>query len=392
MKILFAHDHKFYVDSAGKYYSPGNFHYTIWQRYLSVFKEIVVVARSQPIISNENLKESSGPNVSFVIVPNISSIAGRFFHYSKVRNFLTQNITQVDGVIARLPSVVGSLAIKVAEALHKPWAVEVVGCAWDSYWTHGSPLAKVFALYAYYSTRKLVRKSKFTLYVTETFLQTRYPSYGVQTHCSNVEIEPVNESVLAKRMSFLESNRDIFKIGFIGSLATKTKGLETALKALGMLHEKMDFVFEIVGNGPKDEWMALVERLNLQQNVRFLGTLSPGDEISSWLDRCHLYIQPSYTEGLPRAVIEAMSRGCSVVASDVGGIPELLSPDVLVSPKDHKKLAEKIYFLYSNKQTLLEQAKNNFYTAKKYEKPILDARRQRFWKKFADYIESYPSV
>ena len=52
------------------------------------------------------------------------------------------------------------------------------------------------------------------------------------------------------------------------------------------------------------------------------------DKVFEWLDTIDLYVQPSLTEGMPRAAIEAMSRGCPVVVSDVGGLKNLVDKNI----------------------------------------------------------------
>src|SRR5262245_8138728 len=66
VRLLFAHDHTFYVETAGAVFSPGRLPYTVWQRYLNAFSELEVLARARPVASGlASLTKSSGPNVSF---------------------------------------------------------------------------------------------------------------------------------------------------------------------------------------------------------------------------------------------------------------------------------------------------------------------------------------
>ena len=101
-----------------------------------------------------------------------------------------------------------------------------------------------------------------------------------------------------------------------------------------------------------------------------------------------VYLQPSLTEGLPRSLIEAMSRGCPALASLVGGIPELLSPGQMVKPGDYRELSIKLSELVVDRSKMKELASNNFKKARKYNKSVIDARRTQFWADFRSYVLS----
>ena len=99
-----------------------------------------------------------------------------------------------------------------------------------------------------------------------------------------------------------------------------------------------------------------------------------------------IYIQPSYTEGLPRALIEAMSVGLPCIGSSVGGIPELLKENFLVPPKDEVELAKKISFLLADINERFSQGKFNYERSKLYDSKYLDEVRFKFWNQIKDII------
>jgi glycosyltransferase involved in cell wall biosynthesis len=102
----------------------------------------------------------------------------------------------------------------------------------------------------------------------------------------------------------------------IGRL-TQEKGVDTLLRAWG------EWPLEIIGDG--EERRAL-ERL-APSSVSFLGAI-PGSEVSDALTRARALLIPSRSEGLPRVVIEAFAAGVPVIASRVGGLPELVEHSV----------------------------------------------------------------
>ena len=106
------------------------------------------------------------------------------------------------------------------------------------------------------------------------------------------------------------------------------------------------------------------------------------------MDGVDIYLQPSLVEGLPRALIEAMSRGCPAVGSSVGGIPELLDRSMVFSHTNVEKFQEIILTLLNDKSLMLTEAKENFINAKKYESGSLDAKRKEFLIQFRESITS----
>ena len=80
------------------------------------------------------------------------------------------------------------------------------------------------------------------------------------------------------------------------------------------------------------ELESLARTSGISAATKFLGELPNGEAIREQLDQATLMVLPSRTEGLPRVIIEAMARAVPCVASNVGGIPELLDPRYLVPP------------------------------------------------------------
>lgn len=389
LKILFAHDHYFFMDEE-KVYSESGFSYEMWRRYILKSNEVLVIGRGGILNNTQNLDEmnvSSGLHVNFLIIPNLSKPFIRFKEYSKTVEKVTEALNNTDCLIARLPSEIGSFAIKLAKKLGKPWAVEVVGHVWDSYWNYGDWKGKLYAPYATWKTKKLISQSSHAIYVTRNYLQDIYPCYGKTAECSNVEIPIIDQSILQSRFKKIETTKSPMKIGLIGSLYASYKGVDTALQALKILKGQIPvFEFHILGGGNPQPWRDMAEKLGLEKQIFFSGTLPGGEAVHNWLSDIDLYIQPSLTEGLPRALIEAMSTGCPAIASTAGGIPELLDPSCLHRPKDFNKLAELIKKGILDVNWRKNQARRNYETAKQYSKLALDLKRDRFWNEFFEYV------
>jgi len=393
MKAAFAHDFPFIVDDSGNYYSRGGFPYTVWKRYLNVFDTLTVLGRLSKEsytkkINTDSLTLSSGPNVKFVSIPNLSDPITRIKKYKIAKKIITKELNDVDVLIARLPSEIGLLSIKVAKEMNKPYLIEVVGCAFDALWNHGSFIGKLFAPISYKRVKKAVREGSNVIYVTQKYLQDKYPTKGNWIGISNVEIPSVDPAILQKRLIKIDNlNRDsIIRIGLIASLESKYKGIDIAIRSMKYLKsENIKFEFHILGKGDSEVFTSLISKLKLNKNIYFDGVLKSGSEVHRWLDNIDIYIQPSLTEGLPRALVEAMSRGCPAIATNVGGIPELLGIEFLVAKKNEKQLAEKIIEFIQDKDKMKRAASENFFNASNYYKSNLDQQRTLF---LSDWINS----
>jgi len=392
MKVLFAHDNKFCRGEDGLYYSDGQFPYRLWQRYLDIFDEIVVAGRVRPLRAGERLEAldlSSGPGVSFVEIPSISGPLAKLTNSREAAKRIAAALQNCDALVVRVVSEISRLAYQVAIEMNKPLAVEVNGCAFDSLWNFGNWQGKVYAHYAAYMTKKMIRKAPFALYVTKEFLQKRYPCQGIAVGCSDVQLVKSDRRILAQRLDNIERARNPVRIGLIGSLAHDQKGLSSALEALGLIKDKLPpFQFRVLGGGDYRRWQVVAAEQGVANLTDFCGILPSGSAVSEWLDSIDLYIQPSLIEGLPRALIEAMSRGCPGLGSSAGGIPELLDAECIHRPGDSRALASMLAQAVGNKGWQARQAERNFCKAAQYDQEILDPIRQRFWCDFIKYCET----
>ena len=102
---------------------------------------------------------------------------------------------------------------------------------------------------------------------------------------------------------------------------------------------------------------AAIQKLDVEEQVKILGPM-PHNEVFKWLETIDLYVQPSRQEGLPRALIEAMSRGVPAFGARTGGIPELLDEDFIFS-NTNSNIDEICRILKSfNKDNMKEQGGN----------------------------------
>lgn len=121
---------------------------------------------------------------------------------------------------------------------------------------------------------------------------------------------------------------------FVGSLIP-LKGLPALFKALAALPQ-LDWHLDIVGDGPeRANYEAMAVDLGMSMNITFYG-FQPKAFIAEKMRCSHLFVLPSQWENLPCVLIEATASGLPIVASNVGGIPEIVQGDggILVPPDD----------------------------------------------------------
>ena len=128
---------------------------------------------------------------------------------------------------------------------------------------------------------------------------------------------------------------------FIGNVVSE-KGPDVLVDAISQRGGAMQSInVAIIGDGDlKDKLKAKVDQLGLSMSVRFLGRQAP-ETIPLWLAAADLLCLPSRREGCPNVVLEALAAGRPVVASRVGGVPELLNDQngIMVPPENAPALA-----------------------------------------------------
>ena len=381
-RIVFPLDQRFLRGPDGVRYSDRGV--LPWERYLAFAEAITVVSRpSSEVQSTENLSVASHPQVSFLEVPNLSHPLERLRNYRTVERTVREALEGADALVARLPGETASIAVRQAEKMGIPHAVEVVACTWDALWNYGNWQGKAWAPYSWWRTRRLVRRAPFVLYVTSEFLQRRYPSAGRTAAVSDVEVPQLDPAVLERRLARIASSPRPFVIGTIGALYVRYKGFETAFAAIASVRERLPPVeLRILGAGDPGLWRDAIARAGLEDVVVFSGTRRPGAEVAHWLDEIDLYIQPSFQEGLPRAVVEALARACPVIGSTAGGIPELVAEDAVHAPGDVDALARLLADHVPDRAWHERDARRSFELARRYEAPVLDAARAAFYEEF----------
>ncbi len=394
MHVLFCHETYYSRKRDGTVYSYGAFPYSLWEeRFLPFFESVTVVGRKKKLRADETgvLDISSGKNVDHILLPDIHRPIKRLTKTTRMYKKIKEQVERADAVVIRGPVDFGMMAAKAARECGKPYAIEMCGCAYDRAFFQPDVVGKAYAPLKYKRAQEMVLHADAVMYVTQKFLQERYPTNGLSEAASNVEIAAVPEYVLQDRLKRISASNDKIIFGLVGNFENGLKGMAVALDALGHVIKQYkgdskkpmpDFEFKILGQAVPAQWQDLIEENGLQGKVKFCGRIPSGQAVMDWLDGIDIFIKPSFHEGLPRPVIEAMSRGCVVLSSNTGGVRELLSEDYVHDRGNAKQLADQIITLLPS-DIRRKVAEENFVYARNYSHDILAGRRQVFWQGFA---------
>lgn len=176
---------------------------------------------------------------------------------------------------------------------------------------------------------------------------------------NGIEIEKFkSKQVGAKKLLSLEKSFPI-----IGSISRfdKRKGIEYLIKSVALLKTKYENIkLILIGDGEeKETLLRLVKKLEIEEQVIIIGKTF---NIQKYLSVFDVFVLPSLQEGLSIAIIEAMASKIPVIASNVDGIPEVISHNddgILISPKNETEISQAVIKLLEDeklKDTLVNNA------------------------------------
>jgi len=370
--MIFIHEHTFIIKN-GRYYTSGSLNNKLFQRYKNWFGEVTVFATKRHATKDDErhiCEQNEVACVHFTLVEKRNNV----FSIIKNRKKVKQAVSSQDYLVIRIPSVYGIMAIIYARKFNKPYLIEMVGCPWDAFWNH-SWKGKLVAPFMWYATKKAIKNAPYVVYVTNEYLQGRYPCKGKTIGCSDVSLPTLDKNILRKRLNkihYTSDNKPVV-LGTAAAVNVRYKGQEYVIRAIAKLNKQgYDFEYHLAGGGDNSFLKFVAEKYGVTDKVKFIGSLTH-EKIFNYLDDIDIYIQPSKTEGMPRALIEAMSRGCPCIGSSAGGIPELLEKDYVFTRGKYKEIIPILARI--NRSKMLDQAKRNFEFAKRFDKKILDDRR-----------------
>jgi glycosyltransferase involved in cell wall biosynthesis len=372
-KVLFVHDLVFKQDKQGAVFGGSGLDEKYFDRFFcSKYDEVTILSRVQNIRGSEKERfKNKNIKVTNIMGKNYLSILNPIFYFR-----LMKYIKQSNLVVISIPSVTGAVVALFCNVFLKPYAVEVAGDG-DAFLTKKG--GRIFSIYLNFMMPFYIKNAQGAAYVTK-YLAAKFPNEKKNLVSSNVNIEDIHTRLnLSKSLC----EKDQVKIGFVGGL-NKRKGVDTLIRSAQQLIVEKGYTnlfFCLVGAHADFDIENLLSKCNIKEYF-FLHGLKSKKDVFRLMQTFDLYVQPSLSEGLPRATIEAMSFGLPVVATQLPGFEEILEKEDLVRPGDVKAFVIAIETLLLSKDIFNKKSCKNLAVSSSFLYEKLHKKRCKYYRSF----------
>lgn len=389
MKLLLTTTGRYYRTADGAYWTSVVHDYNFFMRYLEVFDQVKLIAHTENRSFEDvhGMLRVDGKNLEIFEVPFPHGKIEYIKQYIDINNTLKRAYIDCDVCILRIPDQLAFQVYSVIRDKNIPIAVEVTSDSWV-FFAKGSTksiLRPFLRLIWHFKQKQICAKAVGTSYVTEYGLQKRYPpkraimADGFTTHYTSANID--DSYYLSPRQYSSSKDKPFTIIHISAHLANRAKGYLELIKAFSALLDKgYDIKLVLVGEGNLSaDVNEFVSKKNIRSKICFTGRLNLKDEIINELKNSDMFVLPSYREGLPRVIIEAMATGLPCIASDLPGTRELLQSECLVKVKSNTQLKFKIEYLLKNTNKMEEFSQQNYNKSYRYKYENVSRNRKAFY-------------
>lgn len=347
----------------------------IWAQYVDRIGDVELVARVGPATDEARIPLDG---IDVFPLPYYHGLRQLLLRSPFVVVKLARAVSGSRLLLFRMPGILSMTGAVIARGLRRPYVAEVVGDPYDVLRSGvasrvGIRLARPLARLM----RWLVSGADAVRYVTDCSLQQRYPAKtGVPVHaCSDVQL--TDEDFASKPRS-IEAAPDAPRLIAVGSQDQLYKGHQDLIAAIARAKEDgLQCELTLIGAGRYQPYLqSLASQLGVAETTRFLGRIEDRAALRDELDSADLFCMPSHTEGMPRALLEAMARGVPSIATAVGGMPEVLPEALLVPPGDVASLAELIKITAQSAQQLTRASQDGWNRAQAFTTSRLEPLRR----------------
>jgi glycosyltransferase involved in cell wall biosynthesis len=358
--------------------------YAYWAQLLDHFDRVHPIARAARADAPDPAwKRSDGPGVEFITIRDHAGLRQIVRTLPHTLRTFHRGLAAGDHVFIRGGGSMSTLSWLYCRALGVPYARQVVGRDGEAVYV-GLPhvpraIRRLAASTADWLARRQIAGASCAAYVAP-ILREMYPAAAGAPVFFFSDVSLDTEVITRPRQAH-EFSATPLRLVSVGRLNPE-KGHRVLLQALAGLDRagQGQWTLELIGPGPEtDALAALSQELGLDDRVTLSGLVPWGPRLFERLDAADLFVLPSLTEGLPRAVLEAMSRGLPAIGSAVGGVPDILDPDALVPPGNPDALAESIGRYMSDRDRLARASTRGFDTAMGWRLDVMNAQKKAFF-------------
>jgi glycosyltransferase involved in cell wall biosynthesis len=392
MKVLVTDNAHLYKTPDGKYYTPTIYSYEFFQRYLNVFDEVRFVAKTKNVDSIDTTKYLlvSGDRLEIYELPWYQGLKEMLKIIFKLILRYRKACEGCDCYIFRVAQIESYLTYILGKKCGKPFAVEVVN--------DPSAFFNINGLFKWINIcmlKHMTMKANGASYVTQKYLQKKYPSKArlngesenyFESSYSSIELS-VNDIRNPKKYNDTKSKFEIIHLA--NAISGDMKGHRTLIETVKNITEHgYNCIAVCIGDGDSiPEFKNYAEELGVGDRVHFIGRFPSRQTVVDRLAQSDLFLFPSYSEGLPRCVIEAQAAGLPCLATPVGGTPELLNSKYMFAPGDSQGFSSKVIYLIENPDELEQMSLDNIEVARKYTSEKLTNKRNKFYERLRGLAE-----
>jgi glycosyltransferase involved in cell wall biosynthesis len=186
----------------------------------------------------------------------------------------------------------------------------------------------------------------------------------IETYTTNKRVIILYNPVISKSFNGSRPHVESLRAGrilFMGRVGER-KGAYDILEAVPeVIRSYPDARFILAGDGDLEKAKRISAEKGIDRNVEFPGWVK-GDDKRAYFRNSDIYLLPSYHEGIPVSILEAMAAGLPVISTPVGGIPDAIEDGVngfLVNPGDARAIAEKLVYLLEHPRERKEMGTRN---------------------------------
>ena len=340
----------------------------VWIPYAEHIGNFRLAAR---VNSRHNSAERSLDGVDIYPLPYYVGFSGLLMSLPRTAASVLRAVAHSRTIVARLPGPIGFLAVGFGRLLNRRVFVEVVGDPCEVLRASGSTVQRRLAGAVGMLMRWCVGQADGGRFVTKKYLQEHYP---LRLGAVSMAISDVRLSDDDFSAGYSRSSESKWRLGAVGSQERDYKGHDLAIRALASARKAgIDAHLTLVGHGVEQPALRqLAQEEGVHGSVVFVDSINDRRKLNEFFDGLDILLHPSRTEGLPRVVLESMARSLPVVASAVGGIPELIDPKWTVATNDVAGLSDKIGEMTKlSSGELAEIGSLNFATAQAYHRDVL---------------------